>query len=89
MVDVFATLDGNLPYILQTGNHDYTPVRLFPLDEHRETTLLNDYFTGITHPGMVEMVPGKLENTYTLFRRPRWPQDVNIFFGSDAAYRDD
>lgn len=66
-LDVFSTLDGQLPFILPTGNHDYTPIGQYPFDGSRETTLLNDYFTEVTHPAMVEKTPGRLDNTYTRF----------------------
>ncbi len=66
----YSVLDGKIPYILPTGNHDYTPVRRAPIDADRDTTLLNDYFPTITHPDMVSKEPGKLENTYTRFIAP-------------------
>ena len=76
-VRVFDTLTGELPYILPTGNHDYTPVRSAPLDGDRDTTKFNDYF-GQTHPGMVPMEPGRYENNYSRFTAPDG-RDMLIF----------
>ena len=76
-VRVFDTLTGELPYILPTGNHDYTPLRGSPLDSERDTTRFNDYF-GETFPGMVPMETGRYENNYTRFTAPDG-RDMLIF----------
>jgi hypothetical protein len=65
--EAWALLDGELPYVLNTGNHDYGPSG----DASSRDTLLNEYFEFDRHAsqrGFGEaMERGKLDNSYHLF----------------------
>ncbi len=70
-----SILDGHIPYVLATGNHDYGPGG----NASTRNTLLNDYFTPADNPlndpdqggilaGLKE--PGELQNAYYDFTAP-------------------
>ncbi len=70
-----SILDGHVPYVLATGNHDYGPSG----NASTRSTLLNEYFTSADNPlndpgqggilaGLME--PGELQNAYYNFTAP-------------------
>lgn len=69
--DSLSLLDGQVPYLLATGNHDYED------DAESRNTLLTEYFandlvdviesTGGTYP------PGQLDNSYRIVETPTGP----------------
>ena len=62
------TLDGQVPYTMVLGNHDFDPA---PFD--RSTNLLNDYFALADNPLnsiTTEKIAGDLANTYSRFTAP-------------------
>jgi hypothetical protein len=71
--NAISTLDGQVPYMLALGNHDYLP-HPSPFDDaYRPQTKINDYFSLSDNPlnaTTVEMVPGDLANTYRTFAAP-------------------
>lgn len=62
-------LDGHVPYVLATGNHDYGPDG----KTQNRDTLLNEYFPlerykgGKTFGGVYDKEPERLDNSYHLF----------------------
>lgn len=70
-----SILDGHIPYVLATGNHDYGPGG----NASTRDTLLNEYFTPVDNPlndtdqdGILAglKVPGELQNAYYDFTAP-------------------
>ena len=69
----FSILNGEVPYIVVTGNHDYDPFasrfgREDPPDY--DATMVNDYFALSDNPLnsiTTERISGKLENSYSTF----------------------
>ncbi len=61
--DAWGTLNGEVPYIVVTGNHDYDPGAVSP-------TLINDYFKLSDNPlnsMTTERITGRIENSYSVF----------------------
>lgn len=72
--DAFQTLDGQVPYVLATGNHDYGTT-----NAQNRATKLNEFFSLTDnslvdpgHGGILQgvMEPGSLENAYYEFKAP-------------------
>ena len=72
--DSFAVLNGHVPYVMATGNHDYGTT-----DAQNRNTQFNDYFRATDNPlvdpaqgGILRgvMQPGRLENAYYEFTTP-------------------
>jgi hypothetical protein len=70
----FAILDGHVPYIMATGNHDYGTT-----NAQNRSTQFNDFFRASDNPlvdpaqgGILRgvMQPGRLENAYFEFTAP-------------------
>jgi len=62
--DAWGKLNGEVPYIVVAGNHDYDP------GGEREDLLLNDFFALSDNPLnsiTTERIAGRLENTYSAF----------------------
>ncbi|BBO35643.1 lamin tail domain-containing protein [Lacipirellula parvula] len=98
--DAFSTLNGVVPYIMATGNHDYG----FVNSETRDTKF-NTYFKATDNPlvdptqgGILKgtMVPGELQNAYYEFTAPDgrdmlifslefWPRDNVVDWAKSIA----
>jgi len=94
-----STLDGHLPYVLATGNHDHGSTA------DPRSTLLNDYFSATDNPlndpaqgGILRGTrePGHLENAYYEFAAPdgrnllitslEWgPRDGTVAWANDIV----
>ncbi|QEG34709.1 metallophosphoesterase [Bythopirellula goksoeyrii] len=69
--NAWGTLNGEVPYIVVTGNHDYDPFGK-PIADH-DATLINEYFAVADNPLnsiTTERIPGRIENSYTEFQAP-------------------
>lgn len=65
-----AQLDSmNTPYIVPTGNHDYSPVGAYARHTWKPTTRYNQYFNE-TFPGLIPWQEGDWVNSYVRFRAP-------------------
>ncbi|MDD5306551.1 MAG: hypothetical protein PHU25_04440 [Deltaproteobacteria bacterium] len=60
--DAMHILDNHVPYILATGNHDYTTNQWL-----EDVTLINDYFPTTIPPPSGRYMENHIENTYYLF----------------------
>jgi len=58
-------LDDNVPYVITTGQHDYTWHHWLEDD-----TLINDYFPTTVPPPLGRFLENHIENTYYLFSTP-------------------
>ena len=70
--DAWATLNGEVPYIVVTGNHDYDPFGSLIGTDH-DATLVNDFFALSDNPLnsiTTERIPGRIENSYSTFEAP-------------------
>jgi len=68
-----STLNGQVPYMMALGNHDYYPLDPPFDDSERSKTLINDYFSlsdNSLNSITTEMVAGDLANTYSSFTAP-------------------
>ena len=68
--DAWGTLNGEVPYIVVTGNHDYDPFGWPPASTDHDATKVNDYFALSDNPLnsiTTERIPGEIENSYSVF----------------------
>ena len=98
--DAFSTLNGVVPYIMATGNHDYGTT-----NSQTRDTKFNTYFKATDNPlvnpatgGILKgtMVPGELQNAYFEFTAPDgrnmlifslefWPRDNVVNWAKGIA----
>lgn len=98
--DAFSTLNGVVPYIMATGNHDYGTT-----NSQTRDTKFNTYFKATDNPlvnpatgGILKgtMVPGELQNAYFEFTAPDgrnmlifslefWPRDNVVNWAKEIA----